>query len=294
MKSSIFRISTAGAVICALSAILPAASAMAQDGVRLEGLALDKLDDNRFFTRLGGTVRNALTYDGLNAGEAYTVTGQLFNKTTGQMIGEPVAVTFTPESTSGAIDVEMAVPQNRTPFNIDYVVITDLYLGDVAGGTPVAMLEDKNDSTQTIQLHAIQGISVTAMAADGTQALPGTGGTITARVDYVNMVEGYAYTIWGELLTPSGQAIGVFSSVAEYRPEGKAGTLTLDFEVPEGYEGISLVPSSGLYHKSRVEITENGYLNRIPGSANPVMIASDPDLNDAAASVAIGAPFIIE
>jgi len=43
---------------------------------------------------------------------------------------------------------------------------------------------------------AHQGIHVVATAAGGDQSLPGKGGTIIAKVDCVNMFEGYADTIW--------------------------------------------------------------------------------------------------
>ena len=105
------------------------------------------------------------------------------------------------------------------------------------------------------------------------------------------MVEGYAYTIWGQLLTPSSQGIGVFSSIPEYAPKGKAGSVTLEFDVPTGYEGISLVPAVGLYHKKRVEIGKDGNLTWIPGSPMPVMIASDLNVDSPLKTIAIGVPF---
>lgn len=292
MKLTAFsRNSFLGAIVVALFAVLPPGTARAQDAVTLTGLALDTADNNRFFTRLGGTVGDVLTYTGLSAGQAYTASGQLYNLSTQSRVGNAVTVTFTPESSTGNVTLHLPVPQNRTPSNIDYVVMVELFKGRTAGGAVVAKLDDLTNPSQTIQLHAIQGIRVVATAADGGQSLPGKGGKIIATVHYVNMVEGYAYTIWGQLLTPSGQAIGVFSSIPEYAPVGKAGSVSLEFEVPAGYEGISLVPAVGLYHKKRVEIGKDGNLTWIPGSPMPVMIASDMSLDAPEQTIAIGVPF---
>lgn len=295
MKLNTFtRMGFVGTVVLALSAVVPVGAAFAQSAVTLEGLALDTADNNRFFTRLGGTVGDALTYSGLVAGEAYTVTGQLYNLTTKSLVGDAVNLTFTPKSSAGVVNLEMPVPQNRTPFNIDYVVVVHLYKGESTQGAVVAKLDDLTTPSQTIQLHAIQGIRVVAKTADGGQSLPGKGGKIIATVEYVNMVEGYPYTIWGQLLTPSGQAIGVFSSIPEYAPKGKAGSVSLEFEVPAGYEGISLIPAVGLYHKKRVEIGKDGNLTWIPGSPMPVMIASDMGVDAPEKTIAIGVPFPVE
>lgn len=295
MKSNTFsRVSTIGAMVLALSAVLLTGAALAQNAVTLKGVALDTADNNRFFTRLGGTVGNALTFAGLAAGETYTASGQLYNLTTKSLIGDAVTITFTPTSSSGTVNLELPVPQNRTEFNIDYVVMVHLYKGKDAKGDVVAKLDDLTNPSQTIQLHAIQGIRVVAKAADGGQSLPGKGGKIIATANYVNLVEGYPYTIWGQLVTPSGQGIGVFSSIAEYAPDGKAGSVSLTFDVPAGFEGISLVPAIGLYHKKRVEIGKDGNLTWIPGSPMPVMIASDMGVEVPEKTISIGVPFVIE
>ena len=285
------RISAVGAMGLALSATMVSGAVLAQGAVTLKGLALDTADNNRFFTRLGGTVGNALTYTGLAAGEIYTASGQLFNLTTKSLVGDVVTTTFTAKASSGTAQLELQVPQNRTEFNIDYVVVVNLYKGKTAQGNVIAKLDDLANPSQTIQLHAIQSIQVTATTADGGRSLPGNGGKIIAKVNYANMVEGYAYTIWGQLLTPSGQAIGVFASIPEHVPETKAGSVSLEFDVPKGYEGISLVPAIGLYHQKRVEIGQDGNLTWIIGSPMPVMIASDMSVDAPEQTIAIGVPF---
>ena len=100
-RNALSRLSAIGALGLALSAHLVAGAALAQGSVTLKGLALDTADNNRFFTRLGGTVGNALTYTGLSAGEVYTASGQLYNLTTKSLVGDAVTTTFTPRASSG-------------------------------------------------------------------------------------------------------------------------------------------------------------------------------------------------
>lgn len=152
------RISAVGAMVLTLSATMLSGAALAQAKATLNGLALDSADNNRFFTRLGGTVGNALTYTGLVAGEIYTASGQLYNLTTKSLVGDAVTTTFTAKAPSGNAKLELPVPQNRTEFNIDYVVVVNLYKGEAATGDVVAKLDDLANPSQTIQVHAIQRI----------------------------------------------------------------------------------------------------------------------------------------
>jgi hypothetical protein len=288
------------AVLCALayaSTADPAASQEAVGAPTLAAVAVDALDDNRFFTRVGGTVRDDVTYSGLVPGQSYTLAAQLYNMTTQTVEGDAGVLTFTPETAEGTASIELPVPPNRTEFNIDYVVISTLYEGELDAGslgsaTPLVELRDTANLDQTIQVHAIQSISVTAAdAEDGDNALPPEGGMIVATVEHVNLVAGYRYTLWGQLLTPSGQSTGIYSSVAEYVPDDKNGSLTMEFTVPDGFEGIRLVPTIGLFHQNRVALNEDGSLTWLPDAPNPVMIASDLSLDAAEQTINIGTPF---
>lgn len=286
----------AAAALCA--AVLGATSALGQGGgITIKGVATDTADDNRFFTRLGGAVRDDVTYAGLTPGQPYTLVAQLHDMTADAPVGEPVLLTFTPEAAEGTVSVELPVPQNRTRFNIDYVVTLALHEGTldaaaVSGAAPVAQAADTADLDQTIQVHATQRISVTAAdAADGDQQLAPEGGTIRATVAYENLVPGYKYTLWGQLLTPSGQSTGIFASLPEFVPEEKNGSLQMEFTVPEGFDGIRLVPTIGIYHQNRVALHDDGSLTWLPEAPNPVMIASDPGVDAPEQTVNIGTPF---
>lgn len=271
---------------------------MAQDSaIKLGSTVVEDSDDNRFFMRTGGIARDDVTYDGLTPGQTYTLVAQLFHMGEKQLVGEPAFAELTPEAASGQTSFLFPVPQNRTRFNIDYAVYLTLYEGKVdssnlAAAKPLAQIRDTESEATVLQVHAIQRVAVTAKdAADGDRALPGAGGKIVAEVKYENLVEGYAYTLWGELMKTSGQSTGLYASIPEYKPKGKNGTVTMEFTVPEGFEGVELMPSVGLYHKKRVAIGENGILSILPDAPNPVMIASDPNLNVPEKTIAIGTLF---
>lgn len=193
--------------------------------------------------------------------------------------------------------IELPVQPNRTEFNIDLHVVTKIHEGDIevaniADTDPVLALEEETTEGRVVQLHAIQGISVTATdATDGDRQLTAEGGTITAKIEHVNLVEGYAYTLWGQLLTPSGQTSGIYATVAEYIPEEKQGVLEMTFEVPAGFEGLKLLPSVGLYHKKRITPNDDGAISWVENAPAPIMIASDINFDAPDKTIRIGVPF---
>lgn len=282
----------------AFAGVFAAAHAQPTDGaVGMSAVLVDAEDDNRFFTRSGGTARDDVAYSGLTAGGNYTISAQLVDVATGEPSGAAEFVLFSADAPEGTVSVSMPVPANRTRFNIDYASHLTLYEGDVDAGNaenaPVlARIIEDQSADRVIQVHAVQRVSVTAAdAADGDRALPADGGTIDATVEYENLVEGYHYTMWGELLKASGQSTGIFASIPDLVPETKNGTVTMSFAVPEGLDGLQLLPSIGLYHQSRVELQENGMISILPDAPNPVMIASDPNLNIDEKRVDVGVPF---
>lgn len=173
-----------------------------------------------------------------------------------------------------------------------------LYRGKVdaanaADAAVVTEIHDEQSPERVIQVHAIQRVEGLGRdAADGDRKLPGEGGVIRATVKHENLVAGYHYTLWGELMKPSGQSTGIYAVIPDYVPDHMNGTTTMEFTVPAGLEGIQAVPSIGLYHKKRVELLENGMIRApLKDAPVPVMIASDPALDRASKTVDIGQLF---
>lgn len=259
--------------------------------ITMSGKLVDAEDENRFFTRLGGEAREDLSISGLDQGKDYILTTVLIDAASKEEI-ETVDTPFTAETSDANLSVTIPVARNEGDVNIDYV--TRNLLREAGSETVlVEITGDASDPDRAIQVHSIQRVSVISVkdAADGDNRIDAQGGKIDVVVGYENMVEGYAYTVWGQILTPSGQSRGIFASVREHRPEKKAGEVTLTFDIPAGLDGISILPSVGIYHQNRVEILEDGNISWIPGSANPVMIASDTDLKDESRMIEVGVPF---
>jgi|GEM_PF-2554287 len=259
----------------------------------LNGVFIDAADGNRFFTRVGGIAHDQLVYDNLTPGGEYSLESRLVVVGSGEK-SDVVVTNFTAGAQSGNVTVVFPIAANKTDFNIDYV--SDHVLFQIVNGVKTEILifnGDHQDPKRTIQVHSIQRIKITSVADahDADLKLDGDGGEIIVKLRYENLVEAYRYTIWGQLLTPSGQAVGIFASIPEYAPIRKAGPLMLIFSVPKGFEGLSLTPSVGIYHYSRVTISQNGVLNWKENAPNPVMIASETNLNNRNKTVEIGVPF---
>lgn len=283
------RFLTSTLLASAAMTVAMASGALAE--ITMSGKLVDAEDENRFFTRLGGEARDDLSIGGLEQGKDYILSTILIDAASGTEIGT-VETPFTAETGTADLSVTLPVPRNEGDVNIDYV--TRNLLREAGSDTVLAeMTGDAADPERAIQVHSIQRVSVISVkdAADGDNRIDAEGGKIDVVVGYENMVEGYAYTIWGQILTPSGQSRGIFASIPDYKPEKKAGEVTLTFDIPTGLEGISVLPSVGIYHQNRVEILEDGNISWIPEAANPVMIASDTDLKDEGRMIEVGVPF---
>lgn len=259
--------------------------------VSLSGILKDVEDGNRFFTRLGGEAQEDLTLIGLTEGVNYVLTTALIDAASGEKV-DSVNTTFTAESAETDLAITLSVPRNEGDLNIDYITRNTLRTTD-AKTALIDVTGDAADPIRGIQVHSIQRINVTSVAdaSDGNKRLHGEGGKVEVMIGYENMVEGYDYTIWGQMLTPSGQSRGIFASIAEFAPITKAGELTLVFDIPPGLDGTSVTPSVGIYHQNRVKIRDDGNLIWLLDAPNPVMIASDTDLDDKALMIEVGVPF---
>lgn len=277
--------------LIATTALFTALSTGAFAEVSLSGILTDVEDGNRFFTRLGGKAQEDITLTGLEEGVDYVLTTALIDAFSGEEV-DSVETIFTAKSADKNLSISLSVPRNEGDLNIDYITHNTLRTVD----TQAALIDLKGDAADPkrgIQVHSIQRMSVLSVAdaSDGNKRLHGEGGKVEVTVGYENMVEGYNYTIWGQMLTPSGQSRGIFASIPEFAPTTKAGELTLVFDIPSGLDGTSVTPSVGIYHQNRVEIREDGNLIWLLDAPKPVMIASDTDLDDKALMIEVGVPF---
>lgn len=257
----------------------------------MTGILTDAEDGNRFFTRLGGEANDSLTITGLEKGADYVLVTTLIDAQSGEEV-EVVETPLTAEASEAQLVVTLPVPRNEGELNIDYVTHNVLRRGG-EDGILAEMTGDAADPERAIQVHSIQRVKLLSVkdAADGDNRIDAEGGPIEVTIQYENMVEGYDYTVWGQLLTPSGQSRGIFAAIPAFVPDTKAGELTLTFEVPPGLDGLSVTPSVGIFHQNRVELREDGNIVWLEDAPTPVMIASDADLADESLAVEVGVPF---
>ena len=156
---------------------------------------------------------------------------------------------------------------------------------NTAGGTPTA-----GDHAQTLILIAPSTATTTDSAdvswaaapapsigttltdkADGDHTIPAGGGTVVDTIAYQNLVPGTSYTVTGELMRKSdGSATGITGSKT-FTPASANGTVDVEFTVPPGYAGQSLVAFETL------EVT-----------GQTLVVASHTDINDTAQTVGVG------
>lgn len=277
--------------LLAAAAFSAAMSTAAAAEVTISGTLTDVEDGNRFFTRSGGEAHDSLRISGLEPGVSYVLVTTLRSAASGEEI-EVVETEIAADGPEADVVVTLPVPRNEGDLNIDYVT-HNLLRRQGEDAIVAEMTGDAADPERSIQVHSIQRIHVLSAkdAADGDDRIDGEGGQIEVTLRYENMVEDYDYTVWGQLLTPSGQSRGIFASIPSFAPETKAGELTLTFDVPPGLDGLSVTPSVGIFHQNRVEVRKDGNIEWIEGSPTPVMIASHVDLGDESLIIEVGIPF---
>ena len=119
------------AAVCGI-VLIASASVVPIDEVTITTRAVDQLDDNRFFTRVGGTLLGITDYAGLEPGQPYTLSSQLVDRDTGALVGDPVFDTFTAAASTGTETVELEIAPNRTESNIYLALVQVLYDGEVS------------------------------------------------------------------------------------------------------------------------------------------------------------------
>ena len=176
------------------------------------------------------TVVDEVRYTGLIPGKAYTVTGTLMVKETGEPLmvnGETVTVTeeFTAETADGSIELE---------FVFDSTELT---------GTTVVAFEEISYESVTIGIHAdlededqsVHFPKIATTASDkrtGSHTMTlGTASVLVDTIDYTGLTPGKEYVMRGTVMDrATGESIGV-TAEATFTAEAADGQTTLEFRV---------------------------------------------------------------
>ena len=212
--------------------IEPASAAAAAPTVRGELLGERSLPPS------GGTITERVTYENLIVNNAYVFEVDLVNPD-GSPTGIRTLESLTPIEPSGTIDIELEVPSGYAGRTlIATVVLFDI----VAFGPPVARYDDRTDAQQTLVIRApaVRGALV------GERSLPPSGGTITERVTYENLIVNNAYVFEVDLVNPDGSPTGI-RTLESLTPIEPSGTIDIELEVPSGYAGRTLIATVVLF-----------------------------------------------
>ena len=183
----------------------------------------------------GATIVDTVSYENVEPGMSYTVTGTLRDPETGEALkdadGTEIRATesFVPEAESGTVDVT---------FTFDATAIagksTVAYESLAVDGAVVAKHEDKDDKGQTV---AYPKIGTQAAGEDGSQTVDASDGKVKVvdTVSYEGLTAGEAYTITGTLMDKAtGDPIKVgddtVTASAELKPKKSSGTAKVTFE----------------------------------------------------------------
>lgn len=219
------------------------------------------------------TIVDTINYQNLIPGQEYKVTGVLMNKETGKAIlvdGEKVTAnaTFTPEKSSGSIDVTFVF--NGSALKNKTVVVFETLLLD---GKEVAAHADIKDEAQSIYFPEI-GTTATVDGQHSAEVQKSL--TITDRVEYKNLIPGQKYKVTGVLMDKeTGEAILL---------DGKEITAKETFTAKEsnGYVDVPFTFNASSLGGKKVVVFEKLLI-----ADTNIEIANHEDINDEGQTVVI-------
>ncbi|MBQ6414004.1 VaFE repeat-containing surface-anchored protein [Candidatus Saccharibacteria bacterium] len=248
------------------------------DIVSLGTVAVDNSDDDKLIVPGEETViKDTVSYCA-PAGQPYTITGVLMDKTTGNAIlinEEPVtqSVTFTPEQNCGT--VELIFPAIDTTAIAGHPIVAYETLYKVVPGEPgepdtkepILPHEDPNDPDQTVY---VINISTTVQPTeDGTKVFPlDSDVTVTDMVHYC-LQPGLEYTIKGIVMDKStGNGLLVDSKLVEqsvtFTPTEVCGEFPMYYTFnTKGLTGAQLVIFESLYYNDELLIEHKDIENEL-------------------------------
>ena len=194
---------------------------------------------------------DTVAYENLVPGRAYTVTGELYDKATGESLGIFASVPLVPEEADGTVEVSFEIADASVLAGRSVVAFETVK----HEGREVAIHADLEDRDQTVDFPKIQ---TRATGDNGTKrVLASETATIVDTVSYANLVPDKTYTMNGVLhvrnadgtdggeLKIDGKAV---TAETTFTPTAKNGTVELKFTFDaSALAGKSIVVFEGLY-----------------------------------------------
>lgn len=232
-----------------------------------------------------GTVKvtDKVEYSHLVAGKTYTVTGEVHDTKTGDVLkvnGKTVTAekTFTAEESHGSVTVDFSFDSYDLAGKtlVVYETLTD------AKGAKLAEHKDKDDVSQQVTVLTPKLSTSAVSEADNSKSVTAEGdATVTDYVRYTGLTAGQTYTLTGTLMDKSTKKAFVdadgnpVTATAEFTAGAESGIATVTFTFD----------ASGIKTGTKLVVYETL-------STNGIEIAAHKDINDIDQTVTVKAPVI--
>ena len=257
---------------------------------KLSTSAVSEADNSKSVTAEGdATVTDYVRYTGLTAGQTYTLTGTLMDKSTKKAFedadGNPVTATaeFTAEAESGTATVTFTFDASGIKTGTKLVAFETLS----TNGIEIANHKDINDIDQTVSVKA-PVIGTTAVdAADGDKTVTGEENVaVRDTVHYNNVTPGKTYKVTGTLYEKVTDKDGKVTKKAFKDKNGNPVTAEANFTAEDSYGNVDVT-----FYFDGSSLKEGTSLVAFESlSYSDKEIASHADVNDAGQTVTIGKP----
>ena len=257
---------------------------------KLSTSAVGDADNSKSVTAEGDvTVTDYVRYTGLTAGQTYTLTGTLMDKSTKKAFvdadGNPVTATaeFTAEAESGTATVTFTFNASSIKTGTKLIAFETLS----TNGIEIADHKDINDIDQTVTVKA-PVIGTTAVdAADGDKAVTGEENVaVRDTVHYNNVTPGKTYKVIGTLYEKVLDKNGKVTKKVFKDKDGNPVTAEANFTAEDSYGNVDVT-----FYFDGSSLKEGTSLVAFESlSYNDNEIASHADVNDSGQTVIITKP----
>ena len=257
---------------------------------KLSTSAVGDADNSKSVTAEGDvTVTDYVRYTGLTAGQTYTLTGTLMDKSTKKAFmdadGTPVTATaeFTAEAESGTTTVTFTFDASGIKTGTKLVAFETV----ATNGIEIADHKDINDIDQTVTVKA-PVIGTTAVdAADGDKTVTGEENVaVRDTVHYNNVTPGKTYKVTGTLYEKVLDKNGKVTKKVFKDKNGTPVTAEANFTAEDSYGNVDVT-----FYFDGSSLKEGTSLVAFESlSHNDKEIASHADVNDSGQTVIITKP----
>ena len=257
---------------------------------KLSTSAVGDADNSKSVTAEGDvTVTDYVRYTGLTAGQTYTLTGTLMDKSTKKAFmdadGTPVTATaeFTAEAESGTATVTFTFDASGIKTGTKLVAFETV----ATNGIEIADHKDINDIDQTVTVKA-PVIGTTAVdAADGDKTVTGEENVaVRDTVHYNNVTPGKTYKVTGTLYEKVLDKNGKVTKKVFKDKNGAPVTAEANFTAEDSYGNVDVT-----FYFDGSSLKEGTSLVAFESlSHNDKEIASHADVNDSSQTVIITKP----